>query len=305
MVAPGALRGKATSLTDPEIPNGPGSPATLIAAAFEAAPIGMALLDLTGRWFRVNRALAEMLGVPAAELVNAAPPVLRRADDPSASADPTAEVTLDQRYRHRNGHVVWIRRRTSLVRDAAGLPEYVVATYEDIGARRDEDARLVQLALHDPLTGLANRALLDDRLAQAIAQRDRDGGMVVVLFCDVDGLKAINDRHGHAFGDRVLIAVAQRLVGQVRSGDTVARFGGDEFVVVCNLRAGADAETMAARLTLAVEGAAPLLAPDGVEVPVRVSVGQQIGTDGRLDPAHLLGDADRSMYAAKRRRDRN
>jgi diguanylate cyclase (GGDEF)-like protein len=201
--------------------------------------------------------------------------------------------------------VVWIRRRTNLVRDPAGLPDYVVATYEDIGARRDEDARLVQLALHDPLTGLANRALLDDRLAQAIAQRDRDGGMVVVLFCDVDGLKAINDRHGHAFGDRVLITVAQRLVGQVRSGDTVARFGGDEFVVVCNLRAGADAETMSARLTLAVERAAPLLAPDGAEVPVRVSVGQQIGSDGRLDPAHLLGDADRSMYAAKRRRDRN
>jgi diguanylate cyclase (GGDEF)-like protein len=129
--------------------------------------------------------------------------------------------------------------------------------------------------------------------------------MVVVLFCDVDGLKAINDRHGHGFGDRVLITVAQRLVGQVRSGDTVARFGGDEFVVVCNLRVGAYAESMAARLTLAVECAPELIAPDGTAVPVRVSVGQQIGSDGRLNPDHLLGDADRSMYAAKRRRDRN
>jgi diguanylate cyclase (GGDEF)-like protein/PAS domain S-box-containing protein len=276
----------------------------LLAAAFEAAPIGMALLDLTGRWFRVNRALAEMLGASAAELLAAPPPALRRADDPAAAGDPTAETTLDQRYRHRDGHVVWVRRRTSLVRDAAGLPEYVVATYEDIGARRDEDARLIQLALHDPLTGLANRALLDDRLTQAIAQRDRDGGVVVVLFCDVDGLKAINDQHGHGFGDRVLVTVAQRLVGQVRSGDTVARFGGDEFVVVCNLRAGVDAESMAARLTLAVESAPELIAPDGTAVPVRVSVGQQIGADNRLDPDHLLGDADRSMYAAKRRRDR-
>src|SRR4051812_41270157 len=211
MVAPGGLTREGTSLTDPETPEGQGSQAALFVAAFEAAPIGMALLDLTGRWFWVNRALADMVGIPADELVHTAAPVLRRADDPSAAADPTAEVTLDQRYRHRDGHVVWIRRRTNLVRDAAGLPEYVVATYEDIGARRDEDARLVQLALHDPLTGLANRALLDDRLAQAIAQRDRDGGMLVVLFCDVDGLKAINDRHGHAFGDRVLIAVAQRL----------------------------------------------------------------------------------------------
>jgi diguanylate cyclase (GGDEF)-like protein/PAS domain S-box-containing protein len=285
-------------LTDPEIPDG------FLAAAFEAAPIGMALLDLTGRWFRMNRVLAQMLGAPAEELLAAPPPALRRADDPAMAGDPTAEVTLDQRYRHRDGHVVWVRRRTSLVRDAAGLPDYVVATYEDIGARRDEDARLIQLALHDPLTGLANRALLDDRLTQAIAQRDRDGGVVVVLFCDVDGLKSINDQHGHGFGDRVLVTVAQRLVGQLRSGDTVARFGGDEFVVVCNLRAGADAESMAARLTLAVESAPELIAPDGTAVPVRVSVGQQIGTDNRLDPDHLLGDADRSMYAAKRRRDR-
>jgi diguanylate cyclase (GGDEF)-like protein/PAS domain S-box-containing protein len=285
-------------LTDPEIPDG------FLAAAFEAAPIGMALLDLTGRWFRMNRVLAQMLGAPAEELLAAPPPALRRADDPAMAGDPTAEVTLDQRYRHRDGHVVWVRRRTSLVRDAAGLPDYVVATYEDIGARRDEDARLIQLALHDPLTGLANRALLDDRLTQAIAQRDRDGGVVVVLFCDVDGLKSINDQHGHGFGDRMLVTVAQRLVGQLRSGDTVARFGGDEFVVVCNLRAGADAESMAARLTLAVESAPELIAPDGTAVPVRVSVGQQIGTDNRLDPDHLLGDADRSMYAAKRRRDR-
>ncbi|HEY2832862.1 MAG TPA: diguanylate cyclase [Sporichthyaceae bacterium] len=285
-------------MTDPEIPDG------FLAAAFEAAPIGMALLDLTGRWFRMNRVLAQMLGAPAEELLAAPPPALRRADDPAMAGDPTAEVTLDQRYRHRDGHVVWVRRRTSLVRDAAGLPDYVVATYEDIGARRDEDARLIQLALHDPLTGLANRALLDDRLTQAIAQRDRDGGVVVVLFCDVDGLKSINDQHGHGFGDRMLVTVAQRLVGQLRSGDTVARFGGDEFVVVCNLRAGADAESMAARLTLAVESAPELIAPDGTAVPVRVSVGQQIGTDNRLDPDHLLGDADRSMYAAKRRRDR-
>jgi diguanylate cyclase (GGDEF)-like protein/PAS domain S-box-containing protein len=270
----------------------------------------MALLDLSGRWFRVNPALARMLGRSAAELLAADPPALCHPDDLAADAAAAAElaagavgVTVEQRYRHRDGQVVWVRRRAGLVRDAAGLPEYVVAVYEDIGARREEDARLIHLALHDPLTGMANRALLDDRLAQAVAARDRDGGAVVVLFCDVDGLKAINDRHGHAFGDQVLIAVAQRLVGQVRSGDTVARFGGDEFVVVCHLRAGLDASRMAERLTAAVEDAPPLSAPDGTVVPVRVSVGQEVARVGELDVHRLLRDADRSMYTAKRSRD--
>jgi diguanylate cyclase (GGDEF)-like protein len=136
-----------------------------------------------------------------------------------------------------------------------------------------------------------------------VAARDRDGGAVVVLFCDVDGLKAINDRHGHAFGDQILIAVAQRLTGHVRSGDTVARFGGDEFVVVCHLRAGLDASSMAGRLTAAVEAAPPLAAPDGTFVPVRVSVGQEVARVGDLDSDRLLRDADRSMYTAKRSRD--
>jgi diguanylate cyclase (GGDEF)-like protein/PAS domain S-box-containing protein len=289
----------------------PDVPASLFEAAFDQAPNGMALLDLSGRWFRVNAALGRMLGYSPEELLAAPPPGLHHPEDVDSDEQAARElaagvpaVTVDQRLRHREGHVVWVRRRTSLVRDDSGLPEYVVAAYEDIGARRSEDARLTHLALHDPLTGLANRALLDDRLAQAIAQRDRDGGVVVVLFCDVDNLKAINDRHGHAFGDKVLVTVAQRLVGQVRSGDTVARFGGDEFVLVCNLKSAAGAASMAARLTAGLEGPPPLTAPDGTPVPVRVSVGQEIGSAEVLDAGRLLAEADRAMYVAKRSRDR-
>jgi diguanylate cyclase (GGDEF)-like protein/PAS domain S-box-containing protein len=285
-------------------------PPAFYETAFETAPVGMALLDLFGRWFRVNPALARTLGRTVPDLLVTDPLALRDPDDLAIDAAAFAEVaagaeaaTVDQRYRHRAGHVVWLRRRTSLVRDAAGLPEYVVAVYEDVGARREEDARLIHLALHDPLTGLANRALLDDRLAQAVAARDRDGGAVVVLFCDVDGLKSLNDRHGHTFGDQVLIAVAERLVSQVRSGDTVARFGGDEFVVVCHLRAGLDESRMAERLTVGVESGSPLIAPDGSSVPVRISVGQEVARVGELDVHQLLRDADRSMYTAKRSRD--
>jgi len=279
--------------------------AEAVPGVFAAAPVGMALLDVSGKWLRVNSALARLLGRSPEELLAAAPATLFELDepvvDPSGGSGPASTATVEMRYRHRDGYVVWVRRRTVVLRDDRGEAAFLLATFEDVGARREEDDRLARLALHDPLTGLANRALLDDRLAQAMAARERDGGTVVVLFCDVDGLKAINDRHGHDFGDQLLIAVAQRLVGQVRSGDTVARFGGDEFVVVCHLRAGHDAESMAARLTTAVEGAPELLAPDGTKVPVRVSVGQEIGR-GNVDPPALLRGADSSMYAAKRNR---
>jgi diguanylate cyclase (GGDEF)-like protein/PAS domain S-box-containing protein len=282
-------------------------PSGLFEAAFDNAPVGMALLDLDGRWFRVNPALSRMLGYSAVELTGRACPDLTHPDD--VLADDVAvrqlksgeqTVTLDKRYRHRDGHVVWVRRSTSLVRDEDGFPEYVVAAYEDIGERRQQDARLSYLALHDALTGLANRALLDDRLMQAIAQRDRDGGAVAVLFCDVDGLKAVNDEHGHAFGDELLVTVARRLTSQVRTADTVARVGGDEFVVVSNLRVPSDAEAMSRRVAAALD--TRLEAPDGTHVPVRVSVGSAVAIDHTVDAATLLRSADQAMYAAKRLR---
>jgi diguanylate cyclase (GGDEF)-like protein/PAS domain S-box-containing protein len=279
----------------------------LFEVAFDNAPVGMALLDLDGRWFRVNPALSRMLGYSAAELTGAGCPDLTHPDDMLADAVAVRQlrsgehaVTLDKRYRHRDGHVVWVRRSTSLVRDGKGLPEYVVAAYEDIGERRQQDARLSYLALHDALTGLANRALLDDRLMQAIAQRDRDGGAVAVVFCDVDGLKAVNDEYGHAFGDELLVTVARRLSAQVRNSDTVARVGGDEFVVVSNLRVPGDADAMSRRLADALDWR--IKAPDGTRIPVRVSVGSAVASDHTVDAATLLRSADQAMYAARRER---
>lgn len=283
----------------------------LVAAAFDQAPVGLALLDLTGRWFRINPALCRMLGWSAEELLAQAPPKLVHAEDVEIEDEAAARlaagepaVTVEQRYRHRQGHVLWVRRTATMVRDAAGIPEYVVAAYEDIDARRSQDARLAYLALHDALTGLANRALLDDRLSQAIAACEREGGVVAVLFCDVDGLKAVNDKYGHTFGDELLVTVARRLGGQVRGGDTLARLGGDEFVVVCNLRSPADADSMCRRLQHAVEAGEDLTAPDGTAIPIRVSIGYAVSHDSRVDARTLLGRADESMYAAKRRRGR-
>jgi diguanylate cyclase (GGDEF)-like protein len=123
---------------------------------------------------------------------------------------------------------------------------------------------------------------------------------VGVLFCDVDGLNDLNDEYGHALGDELLVTVARRLQSEVRSGDTVARVGGDEFVVVSNLRVARDIEPMRHRVASALDS--ELQAPDGTRVPIRVSVGAAVTTDHTIDAATLLQTADQAMYAAKRKR---
>lgn len=161
---------------------------------------------------------------------------------------------------------------------------------------RRRNAALHELALTDGLTGLANRAMLFDRLEQAVANRERSGGDIGVLFCDVDDFKGINDRLGHAVGDRLLCDLAERLRGESRDTDTVARIGGDEFVVVCP-RLGSEAQLDA--LAQRVAGAAHerhRIADD--ERAPRLSVGAVVARDGER-PADILRRADATMYLAK------
>lgn len=159
------------------------------------------------------------------------------------------------------------------------------------------EAQLSHQALHDPLTGLPNRALLADRLEHAIRQSQRTGRGVCVLFLDLDHFKLINDGLGHAMGDIVLTETAERLSTVVRDGDTVARFGGDEFVIIGEAMDDHEAEHLAQRL-LAVLGE-PIQVGDHV-VRVTASAGIAIGT-ASSSPDSLLRDADAAMYLAKDR----
>jgi diguanylate cyclase (GGDEF)-like protein len=166
--------------------------------------------------------------------------------------------------------------------------------------RRQADERLVHRAYHDPLTGLPNRARLLDRLEQALARAGRRGEPVALLFLDLDRFKLVNDRLGHAAGDRLLIAVADRLQRCVRPGDTVARLGGDEFTILLDGLADAtESERLAAEIATALE--APF-ALDGQEVAITASIGVAVAEPGRIiAPADLLRDADVAMYRAKAR----
>ena len=157
---------------------------------------------------------------------------------------------------------------------------------------RDEQ-RTRHEALHDPLTGLANRTLLRDRLGHALARSIRERGTTAVLFVDLDGFKQINDAHGHAAGDAVLVEVARRLRATVRPGDTIARQGGDEFVAVCEDIDEETAMTVAERLRDAIE--LPFGA-GGAEHRLSASIGIALGDE---DPDGLLAEADAAVYRAK------
>ncbi|MBE0010895.1 diguanylate cyclase domain-containing protein [Arthrobacter sp. AET 35A] len=155
--------------------------------------------------------------------------------------------------------------------------------------------RLASQALHDPLTGLANRTLLTDRLSQALIMSQRTGIPVMVLAVDIDGFKPVNDSYGHAAGDALLIELGHRLESCIRAGDTAARHGGDEFTLLLPSTAPEEAPAMAERILAAVGSPVFLL---GVELHLSVSIGiavSSLGLSGEL----LLQEADQAMYAAK------
>ncbi len=180
------------------------------------------------------------------------------------------------------------------------LADVAAAYLHNVQSRLDASATIEQLShrsLHDPLTGLANRGLFEQLLDQAVARSRRSHHLAAVLFLDLDRFKDVNDWHGHQVGDELLAAVAARVHAALRPGDTLARFGGDEFLALCeDLSEGQAAETIADRIVDVM--AEPFLIGRHA-LSVTASVGIAVFGRGDDTPEELLRKADDAMYAAK------
>ncbi|MFN8073968.1 MAG: EAL domain-containing protein [Kineosporiaceae bacterium] len=278
------------------------------ASAFEHALIGMALIDLTdpaaGRLLQVNPAVCRLTGRSQEQLLAGGLAALF--GEPGLDADVAAleamaagrlPATLVERdCRHADGRLLHCRVSIARVPDSGEDPPYAVAQIDDVTARRRQEEQLRRLALHDPLTDLPNRTLLLDRIADELGRCRRVGGLVGLLYLDLDDFKQINDCLGHDAGDDLLVEVARRLSTSLRDTDTAARLGGDEFVVlVGRLRRREEAVAVAQRVRDAVCRPWRLR---GHEVAVRASIGVATA-DGTAGPEDLLREADSAMYTAK------
>jgi diguanylate cyclase (GGDEF)-like protein/PAS domain S-box-containing protein len=208
---------------------------------------------------------------------------------------------LDEEYRivPEDGGVRWVRTRSFPIRREDGTVYRIVGLSQDITDRKKAEADIRHRAYHDELTGLPNRLLFSDRFAQTLDHVRRTGQTVALLFLDLDRFKTINDTLGHAAGDRLLQAVAERLRGSLRGGDTVARFGGDEFIVlVAGVEEGQDAAQVAEKILQIMR---PPFLLGAHELRITTSIGICIYPDDGDDIETLVKNADAALYRAKER----
>jgi len=283
-----------------------GAPDLYFRSAFDNAPIGMAVLDTRGVVARCNTALERLLGRPADQVVggdlfgvtHVADRARAEAACRSLSGAGAGTVQIAVRFVHADGGVVPATVTTSRVEGSEGSPAHLVMHVEDAAAQRALEAELTHRALHDALTGLPNRGLFADRLQHALARAARRAHDTTVLFLDLDGFKAVNDSHGHHVGDLVLVEAAHRVQGLLRPGDTAARWGGDEFTVLCEGTGPGQADGIAERLR---EALAVPMSVAGRSLVVSATIGTASAQDvaDGIDGPGLVRSADAAMYALK------
>jgi diguanylate cyclase (GGDEF)-like protein/PAS domain S-box-containing protein len=282
-------------------------------SAFANAPMGVALTTPEGVLVDVNpafctpleRTAEELHGTSLHDLIHPEGAAAARVAHADLLADKNAPMRHETRLVCAGSAVVPVQLTASWVEETPeGQAAHLVVIVEDITERKALEAQLVHRSLHDPLTGLPNRLLFQDRLWHALERGQRERTSTCVLIMDLDGFKAINDELGHPMGDLVLVAFADRMRSVLRASDTAARLGGDEFSIVCENTDRPDAEVLAARLRAAVTAPLEL---SGQEVSIGISIG--IGSaPGGEDPGEVhervIRAADDAMYADKARRRR-
>ncbi|GGM46849.1 GGDEF domain-containing protein [Longimycelium tulufanense] len=274
-------------------------------AVFAEAAIGMGIADMDGNILDANASLLDMFGYSLEELTRRNVRDFMHAEDAASVWRLYDELVsgqrdhfrVEKRFERSDGEVIWTHLTASLIRDDEGRPTYQVAMIEDVTDRHLLQDRLRYQALHDPLTGLPNRALFLERLAEAFdsaAEEDRIG----LCYLDLDGFKVINDSLGHDVGDQLLVAVGQRLDACVSApGRLVARIGGDEFIILMERSSSTrDVVAIADHVLAALE--APIRVREH-ELSISASIGLVERSIVGTTPADVMRDADITLYWAK------
>lgn len=273
---------------------------------FENAIEGIYQTTPDGRYLNFNPALARIYGFESADALRQGITDIehqlyvepgKRAEF-MALMEATGVVRNFEAQVYRNdGDIIWIAENARAVRDAEGRLLFYEGTVEDITERKHYEQRIAYQATHDSLTGLPNRAMLNDRLQQCMHFAERYGGKVALAFIDLDEFKLINDGMGHDFGDRLLVVMAQRLAEGMRKSDTLVRLGGDEFVML--LGSVQKVEDIVHSMRRVLASVAEPCSIDGREFIVSCSIGIALYPDDGRDPTTLLKHADTAMYKAK------
>jgi diguanylate cyclase (GGDEF)-like protein/PAS domain S-box-containing protein len=270
------------------------------ALAMKVAPIGMAVVSLDREFVEVNRSLCQMLAAEPRDLIGESLSRVIHPDDEDADlqlraavlAGESEGITCEKRLRTLDGRQLWVQHSVGLVRDGDGSPVHYVSQFADVTEAYESKKRLERLATRDQLTQLLNRGSLDRAASPLFGAT---GAGVAVLFIDLDGFKRVNDTLGHTAGDHVLKVVADRLAHRLRPTDLIARYGGDEFVVVIPNSGAEQGAAVAQHLHDAL--AAPVRV-DGHDVRVGLSIGVALSEGGETFE-QVLRRADRYLYQAK------
>ena len=276
----------------------------ILVRAVEQSPVSIIVTDAQGRIEYVNPKFCQTTGYSMEEVLGQTPRILKSGCLGEAFYRELWRTLLAGEEWHgvfhnrtKGGELLWELGSISPIRDDAGVVTHFVSVKEDFTEIKRMQDQMDHLAHHDPLTGLPNRALFYDRLQQALGLARRQERNLALFYLDLDGFKAVNDRHGHEQGDHLLTMVAQRLASCVRESDTVARMGGDEFTVLLVDPAGVEAAERVACVIL--ELLSRPFVHEGITSSIGVSIGISFFPRDGDDPDRLLFRADAAMYQVK------
>jgi len=296
---------------------------------FEQAAVGIAHVAADGAWLRMNQRLCEIVGYSEDELRGLKFQDITHPDDLVANLEMAKALlrgdvdtcSMQKRYIRKDKQIAWVNLTASLARNNLGEPEYFISVIEDISARKQAEAerdnlihtleeqvrrrteQLERLSMTDVLTGIANRRCFDEVLSAEWARGVRSQQPLSIIEIDVDYFKSLNDHLGHAHADQCLIAIAYALGSlSTRSSDLLARYGGDEFLLLLPQTDRAGAESIARKVEAAVHALAMVNpgVPDSKGLTVSQGVATAVPARDKY-PQDLLEEADRAMYMAKRR----